>query len=84
VSLCRNTDNNPEPKDKLDSMTTLDSAVTSAASSASLSSLSGVVVLNGPEDDPADWLSIDWQTVEQDVRRLRQRIFTKACLSRMR
>jgi len=57
-------------------MTTLDSAVTSAASSASLSSLSGVVVLNGPEDDPADWLSIDWQTVEQDVRRLRQRIFT--------
>ena len=33
-------------------------------------------MLNGPEDEPADWLSIDWQTVEQDVRRLRQRIFT--------
>ncbi len=33
-------------------------------------------MLNGPEDDPTDWLSIDWQTVEEDVRRLRQRIFT--------
>ena len=39
-------------------------------------SLSGVAVLNGPEDEPADWFAIDWQTVEQDVRRLRQRIFT--------
>ena len=35
-----------------------------------------VVVLNGPEDGPLDWLSIDWQGVEEDVRRLRQRIFT--------
>ena len=33
-------------------------------------------MLNGPEDDPPDWLSIDWQRVELDVRRLRQRIFT--------
>ena len=24
----------------------------------------------------ADWFAIDWQTIEQDVRRLRQRIFT--------
>ena len=33
-------------------------------------------VVNGPEDDVLDWLSVDWQTVEDDVRRLRQRIFT--------
>jgi RNA-directed DNA polymerase len=36
----------------------------------------GTAVVNGPEDDVLDWLSIDWQTVEHDVRRLRQRIFT--------
>ena len=34
------------------------------------------VMVNGPEDEPIDWLSIDWQQVEKDVRRLRQRIFT--------
>jgi RNA-directed DNA polymerase len=33
-------------------------------------------VVNGPEDDDLDWLSIDWQQAEDDVRRLRQRIFT--------
>ena len=60
----------PEPKDKLDSM------ATTTPASAEAPSLSGVAVLNGPEDEPADWLSIDWQSVEQDVRRLRQRIFT--------
>lgn len=32
--------------------------------------------VNGPEDDDPDWLSIEWQQVEDDVRRLRQRIFT--------
>jgi RNA-directed DNA polymerase len=53
-------------------MTTSSSAATSALPTSS----SGVAVLNGPEDDPTDWLSIDWQTVEEDVRRLRQRIFT--------
>jgi hypothetical protein len=36
----------------------------------------GTAVVNGPEDDDLDWLSIDWQRVEADVRRLRQRIFT--------
>src|SRR5689334_23384968 len=36
----------------------------------------GVAGANGPEDDVTDWLSIDWQQVEDDVRRLRQRIFT--------
>lgn len=36
----------------------------------------GVVVVNGPEGDDLDWCSIDWQQVEDDVRRLRQRIYT--------
>jgi RNA-directed DNA polymerase len=35
-------------------------------------------VVNGPEDEPTDWLSINWRQVEDDVRRLRQRIFTAA------
>jgi N-terminal domain of reverse transcriptase len=34
------------------------------------------VVVNGPEDAPFDWHAIDWRRVEDDVRRLRQRIFT--------
>jgi RNA-directed DNA polymerase len=33
-------------------------------------------VANGPEDDVTDWLSIDWRQAEDDVGRLRQRIFT--------
>jgi RNA-directed DNA polymerase len=33
-------------------------------------------VVNGPEGEDLDWLSIDWRAVEDDVRRLRQRIFT--------
>jgi RNA-directed DNA polymerase len=33
-------------------------------------------VVNGPEGDVLDWCSIDWQQVEDDVRRLRQRIYT--------
>ena len=33
-------------------------------------------MVNGPEDDVVDWLSIDWRQVEDEVRRLRQRIFT--------
>jgi len=33
-------------------------------------------MVNGPEDDSAGWLSVDWQRAEDDVRRLRQRIFT--------
>jgi RNA-directed DNA polymerase len=39
-------------------------------------SAAAVAVLNGPEDEPLDWLAIDWQAAEDDVRRLRQRIFT--------
>ena len=33
-------------------------------------------VVNGPEDDLLDWHAVDWRAVEEDVRRLRQRIFT--------
>ena len=32
--------------------------------------------VNGPEDDLLDWDAIDWRAAEDDVRRLRQRIFT--------
>lgn len=35
-----------------------------------------VGMVNGPEGDSTDWLSIHWRQVEDDVRRLRQRIFT--------
>jgi RNA-directed DNA polymerase len=32
--------------------------------------------VNGPKDVVLDWDAIDWRTHEDDVRRLRQRIFT--------
>ena len=33
-------------------------------------------VVNGPGGDPLDyWDAVDWRQVEEDVRRLRQRIF---------
>ena len=38
------------------------------------------VAVNGPEDE-LDWSSIDWRTEENNVRRLRQRIFA-ACVPR--
>src|SRR2546427_4019514 len=31
--------------------------------------------VNGPEDDLEDWAAVDWRTHEDNVRRLRQRIF---------
>ena len=33
-------------------------------------------VVNGPEGDGLDWQQVDWAKVEDEVRRLRQRIFT--------
>ena len=33
------------------------------------------VVVNGPEGEILDWDAVDWRQVEEDVRRLRQRIF---------
>ena len=34
------------------------------------------VTVNGPEGEVLDWEAVDWRQVEDDVRRLRQRIFT--------
>jgi hypothetical protein len=36
----------------------------------------GTIMVNGPEGDVLDWDSVDWSQAEDDVRRLRQRIFT--------
>jgi hypothetical protein len=36
----------------------------------------GAMTANGPEGDVLDWDAVDWRQVEDDVRRLRQRIFT--------
>jgi RNA-directed DNA polymerase len=36
----------------------------------------GSAVVNGPEGDVLDWGLVDWPEVEDQVRRLRQRIFT--------
>jgi RNA-directed DNA polymerase len=46
---------------------------TEAAIGASMVRVVGMV--NGPEDEITDWSSINWRRVEDDVRRLRQRIF---------
>src|SRR5438552_5092955 len=35
-----------------------------------------LVTVNGPEGELLDWDAIEWRRVEEDVRRLRQRIFT--------
>ena len=72
----------PEPKDKLDAMG---------------GSTSSTARVNGPEDDLDEWAAVDWRTHEENVRRLRQRIFKatqdgssivhvalEACLSRVR
>ena len=36
----------------------------------------GTAVVNGPDGEVLDWHQVDWQRVENDVERLRQRIFT--------
>jgi N-terminal domain of reverse transcriptase len=33
-------------------------------------------VVNGPEDELSGWHAVDWRAAEENVRRLRQRIFT--------
>jgi len=50
-------------------------AVTTRTSEAGTAPGAGGAV-NGPEGDSTDWQSIDWQGAEEEVRRLRQRIFT--------
>ena len=34
------------------------------------------VGVSGPEDGRLDWRQVDWRRAEDNVRRLRQRIFT--------
>jgi hypothetical protein len=55
----------PEPRDKLDATTELEAAP----------AVEGGGVVNGPEGEFPDWDAVDWRQVEEDVRRLRQRIF---------
>lgn len=56
----------PEPKDKLDAG--------SAATAVTSAGRAGMV--NGPEDEDFGWAAANWRAAENDVRRLRQRIFT--------
>jgi RNA-directed DNA polymerase len=56
----------PLPKGKLDAMTTL----------TAVSAADGGGVVNGPEGEILDWDAIDWRAIEENVRRLRHRIFT--------
>jgi RNA-directed DNA polymerase len=44
--------------------------------SAAVTVMGGAGVVNGPEDEALDWYQVDWDQAEDDVRRLRQRIFT--------
>src|SRR5664279_3936866 len=59
----------PEPKGKLDTMAT-------QTTDGAQATMAVVAVVNGPEDELLDWHAVDWRAVEEDVRRLRQRIFT--------
>src|SRR6201987_5201586 len=38
--------------------------------------LDATMVANGPEDVPSGWDAVGWRAAEENVRRLRQRIFT--------
>ncbi len=57
-----------EPRGKLDTMTDADEAVFAVPAA--------TATVNGPEGEDLDWASVDWRRTEEDVRRLRQRIFT--------
>src|SRR5664279_370388 len=59
----------PELKGKLDTMAT-------QTTDGAQAMMAVVAVVNGPEDELLDWHAVDWRVVEEDVRRLRQRIFT--------
>jgi RNA-directed DNA polymerase len=56
-----------EPRGKLD---------TNMARTAGAPASAAAQTVNGPEGDILDWESVDWRQAEDDVRRLRQRIFT--------
>src|ERR1700759_1958951 len=62
-----------EPKGKLD-IVAMKTGTAGAALPAPAVSRDDTV--NGPEDEITDWSSINWRRVEDDVRRMRQRIFT--------
>jgi len=64
VSLRGKAAETPEPKGKLDTMNGIPDAVASAP-----------VPVNGPEDGFPDWDQVDWGQAEENVRRLRRRIF---------
>ena len=55
----------PEPKDKLGTMVRQRVATV----------VRRAVVVNGPEDVGLKWDAVNWRSAEDDVRRLRQRIF---------
>ncbi len=74
----------PEPKGKLDAMTgySFSTPVWDGRAWARPEVAGGRVtarIVNGPEDqhrnEPAQWEKIDWRGQEEQVRRLRQRIF---------
>src|SRR5674476_950950 len=56
----------PEPRGKLGAMATQQVAP----------AIHSRAVVNGPEDDVLVWDAVGWRAAEDDVRRLRQRIFT--------
>ena len=58
-----------EPKGKLDTMT-----AQAARTAKAVAAAAGVV--NGPEGKVPGWDAVDWRAAEENVRRLRQRIFT--------
>jgi RNA-directed DNA polymerase len=60
-----------EPKDTLDAMT-----ASSSTGAAAVLPAGGRRVVNGPEDQHLEWGAVDWRAAEDEVRRLRQRIFT--------
>jgi hypothetical protein len=73
----------------LDTTTMLDTTELDKAEVADIAA-----VVNGPEDELLDWDAVGWRHAEQNVRRLRQRIFAasraagcsrafRACLSRL-
>ena len=76
----------PEPKGKLDAMTGYSfSTPVWEGGQWVVPAVAGVTAArkaNGPEDQPRDapvqWDRIDWRAQEEQVRRLRQRIFTAA------
>jgi RNA-directed DNA polymerase len=54
-----------EPAGKLDA----------EAGGAVATAIASAAEVNGPQGDELDWDAIDWRAVENDVRRLRRRIF---------